>query len=118
MDILYPTAIAADMVVVIPCYNEPELTETLDSLLACDRPNAKVLVAVVCNAGENAAEGGILQNRITYRQTLQRARSLTDPGGITLFPLLFEELPRKHAGVGLARKIGMDLAVHHFLHDS
>lgn len=115
MDILYPTAIAADMVVVIPCYNEPELTETLDSLLACDRPNAKVLVAVVCNAGENAAEGGILQNRVTYRQTLKRARSLTDPG-ITLFPLLFEELPRKHAGVGLARKIGMDLAVHHFLH--
>jgi len=31
------------------------------------------------------------------------------------FPLLFEGLPRKHAGVGLARKIGMDLAVEHFL---
>jgi hypothetical protein len=30
-------------------------------------------------------------------------------------PLLFEDLPRKHAGVGLARKIGMDLAVEHFL---
>src|SRR5690606_11124861 len=29
-------------------------------------------------------------------------------------PLLFEDVPRKHAGVGLARKIGMDLAVEHF----
>ena len=111
----YPSSFSADMIVVIPCYNEPDLIDTVQSLLACDRPDADILVAVICNAGEHAAQECVIQNRESYRQLLRFAESLSEPR-FALFPLLFEQLPRKHAGVGLARKIGMDLAIHHFLH--
>jgi hypothetical protein len=114
MQSLYPSSVSADMIVVIPCLDEPDLHETIHSLLACDRPDAEVLVAVICNAGEDVAKESVMQNRITYQQTLLLAQSL-DEKGMTLCPLLFEQLPRKHAGVGLARKIGMDLAIQHFL---
>jgi len=66
-----PTEFAADMVVVIPCYNEPGLFDTLYSLLACVRPNAKVCTVIVFNSGERFSSEGILQNRISF-QTDQR----------------------------------------------
>lgn len=109
-----PPEFAADMVVVIPCYNEPGLFDTLHSLLVCVRPKAKVCTVIVFNAGERSSTEGIVQNRISFRQTKEFIEKYNDEG-MRFFPLFFEGLPRKHAGVGLARKIGMDLAVEHFL---
>lgn len=104
----------ADIVVVIPCYNEPNLFDTLRSLCACARPAANVLVLVVFNSGVNSSDDGVEQNRLSHKEMKAFAQTESVPG-LQFSSLLFENLPRKHAGVGLARKIGMDLAIKHFL---
>lgn len=104
---------AACMVVVIPCYNEPRLLDTLHSLRAAGRPDTSVLVIIVINAGVIAGKDVVRQNRDSYEAVRLFAESHNEPG-LRFMPLLFEDLPRKHAGVGLARKIGMDVAVGHF----
>ena len=104
---------AADMVVVIPCYNEPGLFTTLHSLLEAMPPKTRVATVIVFNSSERSTREGILQNRKSFEQVTAFAAAHNTEEQYFL-PLLFEELPRKHAGVGLARKIGMDLAVQHF----
>ena len=107
----------ADMVVVIPCYNEPDLYTTLQSLQEAASPEANIATLIVFNSSERSTEKGILQNRLSYKQVSEFA-AINNSDRLQFLPLLFEGLPRKHAGVGLARKIGMDLAVtHFFLHD-
>lgn len=105
----------ADMVVVIPCYNEPGLFTTLQSLVETTLPEARIGTVIVFNSSERSTEEGILQNRTSFMQVREFA-AVNNSDRIQFLPLLFEELPRKHAGVGLARKIGMDLAVEHFSH--
>lgn len=109
----YPKEYNADIIVVIPCFNEPGIRHVLQNLSVCKRPDANVLVGVVINSGIHSDEASISQNRVTYDAVKLFANQFTEPG-FSFFPLLFEGLPRKHAGVGLARKIGMDLAVNHF----
>ncbi|NLX65175.1 MAG: glycosyltransferase [Bacteroidales bacterium] len=109
-----PPKAAADMIVVIPCYNEPNLFETLYNLFSCVRPAANVLTLVVVNSGLLASEEVVDQNRASVKEIIRFAERYNEDG-FGFFSLLFEDLPRKHAGVGLARKIGMDLAVEHFL---
>ncbi len=109
----FPEDFKAEMVVVIPCYNEPEIEDTLQSLRACRLP-ANVLVAVIINSGVRSDAAAVLQNRKTYAE-LKGFAERYNVEDLSFFTLLFEQLPRKHAGVGLARKIGMDLAVDHFL---
>ncbi len=108
-----PVHFAADMVVVIPCYNEPGLFTTLHSLLEAMPPKTRVATVIVFNSSERSTREGILQNRKSFEQVTAFAAAHNTEEQYFL-PLLFEELPRKHAGVGLARKIGMDLAVQHF----
>jgi len=112
-----PSELNAQMVVVIPCFNETALFDTLQSLRACIRPKADVLVVIVFNSAEHSPENIVVQNRLSFEQTLLFADKYNEQG-FHFFPLLFGQLPRKHAGVGLARKIGMDLAVAHFLHNA
>lgn len=114
LDTIIPPEKAADMIVVIPCYDEPDLLDTLCNLSMCDRPAANVLTVIVINSGLLAGEEVVVQNRISYKEVSLFAERYNEPG-CGFFPLLFEDLARKHAGVGLARKIGMDLAVEHFL---
>jgi glycosyltransferase involved in cell wall biosynthesis len=109
----FPMDFVADIIIVIPCYNEPNIFETLHSLLNCKRPPANILVAIVVNSSERSEANAIAQNRITYEEVNRFSDTHSTPG-FRFFPLLFENLPKKHAGVGLARKIGMDLAVEHF----
>lgn len=101
------------MVVVIPCFNEPDLILALASLKKCDRPQCKVEVIVVVNSGERTAAPSLAQNLRTLEQAGQW---IGEHGSTELsFNLLhFPDLPRKKAGVGLARKIGMDEALRRF----
>ena len=109
----YPDSFLADMIVVIPCYNEKELSVTLQNLLECNPSEVKALVAVIFNSSVRSTAEGIEQNRISYEE-IRRFAHKNNSETIHFFPLIFENLPRKHAGVGLARKIGMDLSVEHF----
>lgn len=96
------------MVVVIPAYNEPDIFTTLNSLNNCQRPDYKVEVIIVINAGFSNAED-IKNQNLQTKTEIEQFVSKVMPW-FTIYPLLFNDLPDKYAGVGLARKIGMDEA--------
>jgi hypothetical protein len=100
------------IVVVIPCHDEDFLLLSLMALKKCDRPKCDTEVIVVVNHAENAPAAVKEKNRATYEQALRWAQENGQPH--LRFHILLEELPVKHAGVGLARKIGMDEACYRF----
>ena len=112
---LIAAKIAPDIsiIIVIPCFNEPNLISTLQSLANCDLPNGGVEVITVINASETAKKFELQQNK----KTLIQAQKWVEENQSTTIKFYFLEenqLPAKDAGVGLARKIGMDEAVRRF----
>lgn len=101
------------IVVVIPCFNEPDLTASLESIKACELPSGGVEVIVVVNGSENAPSDIRSRNELTLESGKAWAEE-NSSDRLAFYFLNFQELPRKHAGVGLARKIGMDEAVRRF----
>lgn len=103
----YEPASDLSLIVVIPCFREPDLLVALDSLNACQQTHGMVLVLVIVNESEDADSKTSRANLKTIKQLENYASAL---------PLLFsyQKLPKKKAGVGLARKIGMDEAVRIF----
>jgi hypothetical protein len=98
------------LVVVIPCYAEPDLIGALEALWRCERPQCAVEVITIINSAEDAIPSVHALNR----DTAEKARAWTlahADDGLRFFCLNFEDLPAKTAGVGLARKIGMDEAL-------
>lgn len=102
-----------NLIVVIPSFKEPALLESLESLLSCDRTAGKVEVIVVVNHAENASEADKTIN-ITSYQDLKVFAEHVKSDFITLKTIKAFDLPVKEAGVGLARKIGMDEAAYRF----
>lgn len=101
------------IVVVIPCFDEPDLIGSLESLKSCELPKGGVEVIVVVNGSENAPFDTRSHNEMTLETgRIWAAENSSDR--LSFYLLDFQELPRKHAGVGLARKIGMDEAVRRF----
>src|SRR5262245_60935323 len=101
------------IIVVIPCFNEPDLLGSLEALWACDRPGYVVEVIVVVNSPSGCAQEIRLQNENTLAQVSAWSMRHRDPR--FAFQLIhFPDLPAKQAGVGLARKIGMDEAIRRF----
>jgi hypothetical protein len=101
------------IIIVIPCFNEPFLINTLNSLWNCTRPGYKVEIIIVVNHPLDTPQNIINQNK----KSLQEAKSwiFEHPDNALQFHLIFiSDMPIKHAGVGLARKIGMDEAVYRF----
>lgn len=100
----------ASIFVVIPCYNEPDILTTLNSLEDCYPPGASVSVLVAVNDAEDAPEEAVAQNISTLNRIAQWQRQHQN-----LFfdvqRIYAHALPQKWAGVGWARKIGMDEAI-------
>ncbi len=100
----------ASIFFVIPCYNEPDILTTLNSLAACNPPTAKISVLIVINDAEDSSAVAIAQNELTSKcivqWQLQHQQLFFDVQRIVA-----SSLPKKWAGVGWARKIGMDEAV-------
>ncbi len=101
------------LVIVIPCHNEPHLLKTLNALAACTLPKCKVEVIVVINAEENSSQEILKENTFTEIE-LERWIIKNDSAALRYFYITNNALPAKDAGVGLARKIGMDEAVRRF----
>lgn len=102
------------LIIVIPCFNEPDLIQSLEAILACELPKGKSIeVITVINAGVHHDESIKEHNQETYEQALKWAAAINTPA-LTFYFILEDSLPKKHAGVGLARKIGMDEAVARF----
>lgn len=101
------------MIVAIPCYNEPDILLTLHSLLQCDAPQCAVEIIVVVNYSEAADDNTKQFNQWTYT-SLKYFAEKNNTSQIKILPILAADMPKKHAGVGLARKIAMDEAMHRF----
>ena len=104
----------ASLMVVIPCFNEPDILPTLNSLADCYPPKASVSVLVVVNDSEDASAEVVARNNSTLdsiSQWQQEQRQLF----FEVQRISARALPRKWAGVGWARKTGMDESVRQFV---
>lgn len=107
-------SVSLGIVIVVPCFNEQELIYTLQSLLDCQTPQADVEVIVVVNDAETTPAEIKLRNTSAYSEAKQWA-TVHSNKKLAFYPIYCTNLPPKHAGVGLARKIGMDQAVCRFV---
>ena len=98
------------MVVVVPCHDEPDLCGALESLWLCDRAQRPVEVVVVINASETHPRGVHQRNEQTQIELRAWILRHSEPG-LKFHVIYHPRLPAKHAGVGFARKLGMDEAV-------
>lgn len=99
--------------VTIPCYNEPDLINTLESLHLCQQTLCPVEIIVLINHPEGSDLKIIEHNRSTYNIALDWADKFsTNQKKFHIMPVL--EIPGKKAGVGMARKIVMDEALRRF----
>ncbi len=101
------------LTIVIPAFNENKLCESLQSLRNCDLPEKSAEVIVIINSSEDTAENIIEKNRKTYELAKLFAKENSNEK-LKFYILNFENFPRKFSGVGLARKTGMDEALHRF----
>lgn len=103
---------APDIIVVMPVHNEPDIIGALEAIEACVIPDGNVSIISVINASENADQKIKDHNLTTYHKALEWSRKNKK---YQYYFILDNELPKKHAGVGLARKIGMDEAAKVFI---
>ncbi|MDF1785685.1 MAG: hypothetical protein P1U82_07420 [Verrucomicrobiales bacterium] len=96
-------------VVVIPAKDEENLIESLEALVHCNQTHFPAEVIVVVNTSERDGEDCHKHNKEIAGQAKDWAA--THSNSHLRFHILTQfHLPKKHAGVGLARKIGMDEA--------
>ena len=104
-----------NITIVIPCYNEPELLQTLESLKKCSLPDTVVEVIILINHAEDATLE-IKNFNITTKAKADRWIQENNNNKLIFFAVGPVELRKKWAGVGLARKTGLDEAVLRFNH--
>jgi len=104
-----PVIESIGQVIVIPCFEEPEIQKTLQSLMRCANPKKGVLVIVVLNQPASSGQD-LTEGNSKSKLQIQRVKK-TSPNWLQISLVEARELPDKKAGVGLARKIGMDLAI-------
>lgn len=100
--------------VVIPSYNETGISTTLKALANCQRTSQSVEVIVVVNHPENAPAEVVETSEKTFADVMEAQAQLGNEW-IAFHAIEAYSLPSKHAGVGLARQIGMDEAAHRLL---
>lgn len=101
------------MIVMIPCLNEPDIFRTLESLWSCEPISSCCEVIVVVNESENSTPTVKSFNQETYLKLFEW-KTENDRSTLILHPIYARSVNAKHAGAGMARKIGMDEAVRRF----
>ena len=101
------------IIVAIPCYNEPDILKTLQSLLDCEKTDCAVEIIVAVNYSETASQSVKDFNASTYKELCYFAKTNSSET-CKILPILASDIPTKQAGVGYARKIAMDEATHRF----
>jgi len=102
-----------ELIVVIPCYNEPEVLQTLHSLFNCKRGSFGVEIILLVNSYHISSESVIQQNKDSYRLA-QNFAEKNNTSEFFLSPLLIEGLSGHQTGAGFPRRIGMEAAVRRF----
>lgn len=101
------------MFVMIPSFREPNVLATLDSLAVCHPPRGVAEVFVIINEPETCSPEVSALNELTYQEVSQWIEK-RPPGRIRFHTAPVVKLPQKWAGVGMARKRGMDEALWRF----
>ncbi len=101
------------LVVTIPAFKETDLISSLESLNHCDLPETSVEVIVVINQSKSAGPEITAINQHCYEQA-KKWSEYNSIDQLKYYILFCGDLPAKHSGVGLARKIAMDEAVRRF----
>lgn len=96
-------------IVIIPAFSEPDIYQTLESLKNTSPTESNVLVLVLVNYSEACSESLKEQNQQLFRD-LETWSISNNTTRLCFLPILAADLPAKHAGAGLARKILMDYA--------
>lgn len=96
--------------ITIPCYAEEDLMATLCSLDQCEKCGKVPVAIVLVNSPDEIDSEIWIKNRTAY---LQAKNSNFE--SVTILPIHVYEIPKRIAGVGLARRMAMDTA--HFLYE-
>ena len=104
------------MIIVIPCYKEPDVIRTVQSIFDCGRGDFPVEIILVINSYQIDSDEIVEINRKSYREISDFA-SINNTGNFFLTPVLVENLQGHQTGAGLPRKLGMDEAIRHFQGD-
>lgn len=99
--------------VVIPVHNEPDVGICLASLTNCNLPQCGVEIIAVLNGSHRDSFMEKRQNEETAG-VLKKWSDQTFDCQIRVLCIEVLDMPIRHAGVGLARKIGMDESVRRF----
>ena len=110
--IINPPIADVGIIIVIPCFYEPDLIQSLKSLAQCELPPIGVEVLVIINHAENESDLIKAHNQHSFKAAKLWAEQNNTPE--LYFHILQVTLPTKKAGVGLARKAGMDEAIRRF----
>ena len=101
------------IILMIPCYDDEFIFDTLLSIENTNPVQSKIEVIVVVNSGEMTPRETVDRNRKIFSLLQQKAQK-TYYTRFRLLPIWVEGTAKKKAGVGFARKIGMDEAVRRF----
>ena len=101
------------IIVVVPAYDEPGITNLLDSLALCINVPCAVEVLIVVNAPQDASAESIRNNKLTIHNIEIWKRDHPDCF-FRIYTVLTGHDSVRGWGVGLARKTGMDEAVRRF----
>tara|TARA_B100001287_G_scaffold156512_1_gene131655 strand:- start:279 stop:1544 length:1266 start_codon:yes stop_codon:yes gene_type:complete len=114
LEIVDPPKENLSLIIVIPVFNEPNVSSTLTSLFFNqNKYYFEVEVILIVNNAANASDTVKKVNKNTY-VFLKEFAYLNNSSKISLYPFYVDNFNPKHAGVGWARKIGMDLALKRF----
>ncbi|HJP37850.1 MAG: glycosyltransferase family A protein [Gammaproteobacteria bacterium] len=108
-DIIAKASSDLGLVVVIPCFDEPDIGPVLAALAACDAPDCDVEIIVVVNAPAGT-DADTLKRNDTAACSVRNFAAGGMPDWMQGHVIEHNALPIARAGVGLARKIGMDEA--------
>ena len=112
-EIRQPPLPGTRIIVVIPCYNEPDALKPLAALYNGKRPACRTEVIMVVNHGKSAPAKAKEQNLRTVEE-IEKWVDSHQKDRLRFHVIRAFDLPDRDAGVGLARKIGMDEAVRRF----
>lgn len=101
------------IIVIVPAYNEPGISQLLESLVSCINPDCKVEVIIVVNARADADEKALLNNRLCIKN-IESWKMVNKSAFFRLYVFDVGQPSINGWGVGLARKAGMDEALRRF----
>ena len=101
------------LIVTVPVYDDPDIFFTIDSLADCSLTSGSVGVIVLVNYAEDCGADVKKRNDALYMKLLEYVSGQPDTGMQFRICRAFD-LPAKQSGVGVARKIAMDLSAAFF----